>query len=166
MSDTHMRRAELTIERTFDAPRERVWRAMTHPEELARWIWAGMGGEPWAEVDLRVGGAWRAYTRFPGGRHQGEGWSGMCGLYVVVEPPARLVFTLHWDADVGYNRPDALTLDEVVSVVLVPDGAGTRLTYTHTGIPDDGRSAATHRQGEAASLELLARVLGEAPGPA
>lgn len=29
---------QLSIRRTFDAPRERVWRAFTDPEELAQWF--------------------------------------------------------------------------------------------------------------------------------
>ena len=30
--------ARLTIRRAFDAPRERVWRAFTDPDELAQWF--------------------------------------------------------------------------------------------------------------------------------
>lgn len=29
---------QLTIRRTFDAPRERVWRSFTDPDELAQWF--------------------------------------------------------------------------------------------------------------------------------
>lgn len=161
MADTYMKRTEYTLERTFDAPVERVFRAFTEPQDFARWIWAGMGTDPWAEIDLRVGGAYRAYTKIEGGRHQGEGWSGMCGLYVDVKPNERLVLTGHWDADVGYNTPDALTLDEVMIVDFAQTETGTRLTLQHLGIPDDGVSAPTHKEGVAMSLELLAAVVAE-----
>jgi uncharacterized protein YndB with AHSA1/START domain len=159
MNDPYMKRTEYTIERTFTAPPARLWRAFTDPEELGRWIWAGLGGEVWAEVDLRVGGAYRVYTKLAGGRHHGADWSGMCGIYVDLEPERRLIFTLHWDADVGYNRPDALTLDEVVRATFEPDGDGTRMTFTHLGIPDDGQSASVHRQGEEQAIEVLARLV-------
>jgi uncharacterized protein YndB with AHSA1/START domain len=49
---------EITIERTFDAPRERVFAAFSDPVALARW-WGPAG---WTlsvcEVDFRPGGSW------------------------------------------------------------------------------------------------------------
>lgn len=157
--DDYLKRSEVRIERRFDAPPSRVYAAWTEPELLARWIWASLGKEVWAERDLRVGGAYRVYSKVAGGAHQGPGWSGMCGLYVVIEPDRKLVQTLHWDADVGYNRPSQLALDEVVSVSLEPDGEGTRMRFVHMGIPDDGQSAPTHRVGIEESFDLLAEVL-------
>jgi uncharacterized protein YndB with AHSA1/START domain len=154
-----LKRAEEAIDRTFDAPPGRVFSAWTEPEAMCRWMWAGLGGEVWAETDLRVGGAYRIYTKFAGGRHQGEGWSGMCGLFVEIVPDRKLVYTLHWDADVDYNRADRLTLDEVVAVTFTPEGAGTRMTFTHLGCPDDGRSASTHRAGFEQSFDMLAECL-------
>ena len=41
---TAPQRAELEIVRTFDAPRETVWRAWTEVERLARW-WGPKGFE-------------------------------------------------------------------------------------------------------------------------
>lgn len=157
--DTYMARTEVRIERTFDAPVARVWAAFTETETMCKWMWAGLGGDVWAESDLRVGGAYRIYTKEAGGRHQGEGWSGMCGLFVDVVPDAKLVYTLHWDANVFYNAPENLTLDEVVSVTFEPEGDGTKMTFVHLGIPDDGMSAEAHRQGEAHSFDLLAKLL-------
>jgi uncharacterized protein YndB with AHSA1/START domain len=50
--------ARLTIERTFDASRERVWEALTDPILLDQW-WAP---SPWktetVRMDFRVGGHW------------------------------------------------------------------------------------------------------------
>lgn len=158
-SDSYLKRTEVEIERRVAAPAAEVFRAFTEPSLMSRWMWAGMGGEAWAECDLRVGGAYRVYTKFEGGQHQGEGWSGMCGIYVGVVPDRRLVYTMHWDADVEYNRDGRLTLDEVVSVTLAPEGDGTRLTFVHMGIPDDGRSAGGHRAGDEAALDLLATVV-------
>ena len=159
MADQYMKRTEFTIERDFDAPAARVYQAWTDPKDLARWIWASLGEQVWAEADVRTGGAYRIYTKFKGGRHQGEGWSGMCGLFVEVEPDARLVYTLHWDADVGYNRPEHLALDEVVSVAFAAEGDRTKMTFVHMGIPDDGQSAPTHRAGIEQSFDMLAELL-------
>ncbi|MGO1912232.1 MAG: SRPBCC family protein, partial [Corynebacterium sp.] len=52
---------EFTINRTFDAPRELVWRAWTEEKELAQWFRPmGVTTES-VSVDLRVGGRYR-YT--------------------------------------------------------------------------------------------------------
>jgi uncharacterized protein YndB with AHSA1/START domain len=50
---------QILITREFDAPRHRVYRAWTTPELVKRW-WSGNRGKTTiAEIDLRVGGAWR-----------------------------------------------------------------------------------------------------------
>ena len=52
---------EITITRIFDAPRERVWRAWTEPERLARW-WGKRGwSTPLSSItlDVRPGGVFR-----------------------------------------------------------------------------------------------------------
>jgi uncharacterized protein YndB with AHSA1/START domain len=52
---------EITITRVFDAPRERVWRAWTEPDEIACW-WGKRGWSTPPEsvaIDLRPGGVFR-----------------------------------------------------------------------------------------------------------
>jgi uncharacterized protein YndB with AHSA1/START domain len=50
---------QILIRREFDAPKELVYKAWTTPELVKRW-WSGQKGEvTLAEIDLRVGGAWR-----------------------------------------------------------------------------------------------------------
>ena len=52
---------EITITRVFNAPRERVWRAWTEPEEIACW-WGRRGWSTPPEsvaIDLRPGGVFR-----------------------------------------------------------------------------------------------------------
>lgn len=60
-------KATLRIERRFDAPRDRVWRAYTDPELLDRW-WAPL---PWKtetlSMDFRVGGSWHYLMKGPDG---------------------------------------------------------------------------------------------------
>lgn len=160
-AENFLQRSEFQIEQILDASPAKVFKAWTDPEEMARWMWAGLGTEVWAESDLRIGGAFRVCSRVAGGRHHGDGWSCMCGLYVEIIPDHRLVFTLHWDADVGYNSPERLTLDEVISVDLKPEGDATRMTVVHMGIPDDGVSANAHHEGLLKSFELLADLLAQ-----
>lgn len=50
---------QILITREFDAPRQLVYQAWTTPELIKRW-WSGdRGVVTIADVDLRVGGAWR-----------------------------------------------------------------------------------------------------------
>jgi uncharacterized protein YndB with AHSA1/START domain len=79
---------QIRIERAFDAPRALVWRAYTTPELVARW-WAGQRGEVTsAEIDLRVGGAWR-YVMVAG-----EGFEvAFHGEFREIVPEERLVTT-------------------------------------------------------------------------
>lgn len=157
--DSFLRRSSYEIERVVAASPAAVFRAWTEPALMAKWMWAGLGGEVWAENDLRVGGAYRVCTKMAGGRHHGAEWSCMCGLYAVVEQDRRLVCTGHWDADVGYNGPDRLTLDELMSLALTPEGAGARMLVGHFGIPDDGVSADTHKAGMAQALDMMAALV-------
>jgi uncharacterized protein YndB with AHSA1/START domain len=52
---------EITMSRTFDAPRELVWKAWTEPEQVAKW-WGAVG---WSNpldkmaIDARPGGTFR-----------------------------------------------------------------------------------------------------------
>ena len=51
---------EIRITRSFDAPRELVWDALTKPAPVRRWLLGPPGWEmPVSEIDLRVGGKYR-----------------------------------------------------------------------------------------------------------
>lgn len=84
----------IVVERSFDAPRARVWDAWTKPELLRRWL---LGAEGWildvCDVDLRPGGAFRwVWKRVDDGTTMG-----LSGEYREVEAPARLVNTEVFD---------------------------------------------------------------------
>jgi uncharacterized protein YndB with AHSA1/START domain len=58
---------QILITREFDAPKHLVYQAWTTPELVKRW-WSGRRGEMTvAEIDLRVGGAWRYVMVASGG---------------------------------------------------------------------------------------------------
>lgn len=150
----------LTVVRQFEAVLQAVFDAFTDPEKAAGWMWGGLGSNPRAEIDLRVGGHYRIAIKPPKGQ---AGWvdgeDAMSGVYVEVDPPKRLVYTLHWEADVGYNRNGADVSDEVIIVDLSSVDEGTKLNFRHLGIPNDGVSAAEHGRAAEAMFDLLAEVL-------
>ena len=58
---------QILITREFNAPRHLVFKAWTTPELIRRWWAADRGEMTIAEVDLRVGGAWRYVMTATGG---------------------------------------------------------------------------------------------------
>ncbi len=147
-----------TIERTFPVSQERLFRALTDPEDLKVWVWGSEGRDVEADVDLKVGGQVRTTTRVdrPDGNEERAGFR---GVFALIEPPRRLVHTVHWDASVGYNAPGMNPVDEVIAAEVEPCAEGCRLRYTHLGIPDDGVSAAEHERSVRITLDVLERHL-------
>ena len=84
---------EIAMARTFNAPRELVYKAWTTPELLKSWLY---GPEEWrltdCEIDLKVGGAIRWVWR-----HQDGGSMGLRGVYREIVAPEKLVFTEIFD---------------------------------------------------------------------
>ncbi len=79
---------QIVITREFDAPRHLVYRAWTTPELVRRW-WSGHRGEMTvAEIDLRVGGAWRYAMNAIGGFEVA-----FHGEFHEIVPDERLVYT-------------------------------------------------------------------------
>lgn len=154
---------QLIITRTLPASPDRVFEAFTDAEQMSRWMWGP--DAPGSEVssDPRVGGRWSAYMDAPAEDSMpwpGEKY-GMRGVFAVVDRPKRIVYTLNWDAPVGYNvgvDPSTLT-DEAVVIDLRPNDDGTGVTFRHLGIPDDGVSVQEHAKGVDSTLDTLEKLL-------
>lgn len=139
---------EFRIERIFNAPRERVWRAMTDPTLIAQW-W-GRGNRLDIERDEFVrGGHWRYVEHAPSGP---EGFE---GRYREVVPPERIVRTFEWDGMPGHVLVETITLEQLgdsrtklVSVALF-----------HTAEERDGMVDAGMEGGANESFDALDRVL-------
>ncbi|RIK36047.1 MAG: ATPase [Chloroflexi bacterium] len=79
---------EYTMVRAFEAPRELVFEAMTHPQHVRNWWPPERIGLDICEIDLRVGGGWRYVMDMPDGST-----IEFFGEFKEVEPPVRLVYT-------------------------------------------------------------------------
>ncbi len=80
-------KAELVLTRTFNAPRDLVFKAWTEPKRLAQW-WGPHGfTTKIREMDVRAGGAWRYAMRGPDGNDYP-----FDGSYIEVIAPEKLVF--------------------------------------------------------------------------
>lgn len=134
----------LTLRRTFDAPRERVWQAFTDPDELEQWfVPEGMTTEV------------RAHELEPGGEMSitwtdGENRIDNEGYYVEVVENERLV---------SGEETEAGELRLTYEFRDVEDGTEVVVTQEFSGQVPDGAA-----EGWAGMLETLAKLLQEAKG--
>jgi uncharacterized protein YndB with AHSA1/START domain len=97
---------EIRVERIFNAPRERVWRAMTDPELVA--LWWGRGNKLVVErMEVEPGGHWRFVEHSPDGIH------GFEGRFSEVTSPERVVQTFEWDGMPGHVALETATLEDL-----------------------------------------------------
>lgn len=90
--------------REIAAPRENVFDALIRPEDLVHWCHAGDGWTtPYAETDVRPGGALRIGYRSPDGAEE----FAVEGTYRVVSRPDRLEYVL------SDGRPVIVTLEDL-----------------------------------------------------
>jgi uncharacterized protein YndB with AHSA1/START domain/uncharacterized protein YciI len=135
------------------APPERVFRALTDPDDVMRWwkVPGGFGAREW-ESDTRAGGKWRcAGVAQDGKTHT------MHGEYTVVEPPHKLAFTWNPSWDEPYTTQVTYTLEAI-------DG-GTLLTLRHEGFADRAEICRNHTKGWTRVLSLLEADLSAALTP-
>ena len=117
---------QILITREFDAPRHLVYKAWTTPDLVRRW-WSGQRGEVTsAEIDLRVGGAWRYVMIASGGFDVA-----FHGEFREIVPNERIVSTE------VYEMPDAPPLapaDEPLNIITFTevDGRTTLSMLTQT----------------------------------
>ena len=117
MESTNSR--ELVLERLIDAPREKVYRAWTEPELLKQWFAPLPYTTPYAELNVRPGGASVITMRGPDGTDFPN-----AGVYLEVVPNEKLVFT---DA---YTAAWELSQKPFMTVILTFEDEGGKTRYT------------------------------------
>jgi uncharacterized protein YndB with AHSA1/START domain len=138
----------LVVRRTIKADVARVFDAWTQAEQLRRWWGPAPVTCSGAEVDLRVGGAYRIDNLLPDGTVLR-----ILGEFEVVEPPHRLVYSWHVERA-------ASTAGEAsrVSVSFTPRDGGTEVVIVHERI-DSEPTRVNHEHGWNGCLDGLARLL-------
>ncbi len=153
---------ELVVVRVFDAPRERVWKAWTEPEQAKRW-WGPKGfTAPVWTTDFRVGGKYLYCMRSPDGKdYWGTGvYREIVRLEKIVardsfaDSDGNVVPASHYGFAADFPRELLLT------VTFEDLGSKTKMTLRHAGFPagSDREGAA---QGWTESFEKLATSLSE-----
>jgi uncharacterized protein YndB with AHSA1/START domain len=141
------------LERTYDAPVARVWRALTNPTD--KWKWFGGTPGRWEplerHMDVRVGGIERLSGRWEGGVV-----SCFDAVYFDVIPNERLVYTYEMHMD---DKKISISL---ATLQLKDKGGETTLKVTEQGAFLDGYDDAGSREhGTNHLLDLLGASLND-----
>lgn len=151
----------LEITRIFDAPRQLVFEAWTHPQHMMQW-WGPRGFTcPVCRIDLRPGGIAHSCMRSPEGL---DYWSK--GVYQEVVEPERLVCTDCFSDEEGnivdpehYGMNPDWPREALITVNFAEEKGGkTKVTLQHSPIPP-GNDRDMCRQGWNESLDKLAEYL-------
>jgi uncharacterized protein YndB with AHSA1/START domain len=140
--------------RVVAAPPERVWRALTDAESLARWLPPEGASAEVHAYDPRVGGDFRMTLRFPprtAGK-AGPARDEVVGKVIAVTAGRRLT----WEVEFPSDDPGYAGLMKTLWT-LTPAGAGTRVTVEAID-PPPGIDRDEH---EAALTESLAHLAAE-----
>jgi uncharacterized protein YndB with AHSA1/START domain len=157
---------DLVLERTLDAPRALVWKALTEAEHLKRWFAPRPYEISEAELDLRPGGIFRIRMIGPDGFDTGHGGAG-CVLEVT--DGEKLVWTsalgpAYRPAQMGEGC-ESFPMTAVITLADAGDGktlyravalhksAGDREAHEKMGFQEGWGTCATQ-------LEEFARTLG------
>jgi uncharacterized protein YndB with AHSA1/START domain len=108
-----MKNEPFVIERTYDAPTDRVWQAITVKEKMKQWYF------DLADFQPKVG---FEFT-FDGGSEK-ETYKHLCRVTDVV-PGKKIAYTWKYEGYAGESK---------VTFELFPEGAKTRLRLTHEGL--------------------------------
>jgi uncharacterized protein YndB with AHSA1/START domain len=134
---------ELSLNKRCKAPVERVFAAWSSPEQVQRWFAPGDMKVAQADVDFRVGGAYRIVMQRPDGQQHIVG-----GVYRAIVPNERLLMSWSWENS---------GVTSEVEIVLRAAGEQTDLTLNHRQIPT-AESRDSHAEGWEGCLAKLVQL--------
>src|SRR5712691_2483693 len=105
--------AAVLIERTFNAPVERVWKVLTDVDEMRQWYF------DLKEFRPEVGFEFEFVVE-----HEGMSYHHLCKVTEVI-PPKKIAYTWRYKGEPG---------DSLVTFELIGEGDKTRVKLTHAGL--------------------------------
>lgn len=113
MNETHDLAEPIILERTFDTPVPRVWKALTDVDQMRQWHF------DLKEFRPQVGFEFEFIVE-----HEGNTYHHLCRVIEVI-PEKKIAYTWRYKGEPGSS---------LVTFELVAHGDKTRLRLTHTGI--------------------------------
>lgn len=146
----------LIITRIFDAPRERVWKAWTEPEQIMKWWGPKEFTSPSCKLDFRVGGKYLFCMRAADGKDYYT-----TGVYKEIVKLEKIVYTDSFADEHGkvvhgsyYGMGDDFPMEMIVTLTFEDIGGKTKMTLKHAGMPGAEMSDMTS-QGWNSSFDKL-----------
>jgi uncharacterized protein YndB with AHSA1/START domain len=107
---------DILITRSFDAPRDAVFKAFTDPDAVRHWWGLNSTETIVDQLEARPGGRWRFVQR------DGEGNEyGFHGVYHDLEAPERIVSTFEFEGMPGHVLLETVTFEEQDGRTLMTD---------------------------------------------
>jgi len=131
--------SEVVIYRVFDIPVDKVWKALTEPEEFKKW-WGPKGFTcPSSKMEAKVGAKYLNCMKGPDGK---EYWS--TGTVKEIIPEEKLVVTDSFSDPQGNIKtaadqglPGEWPRESQITFELEEADGATKLRLQHEGIPDE-----------------------------
>lgn len=151
MTDRNVVHATFRIERTYDAPLAKVYRAYADPAIKRRWFAEGEGWDiETYDLDFRIGGKESSSFRFKGGP-----LVRFDAIYHDIVHSNRII--------IAYSMmiEDKRISSSLATTEMRPEGQATKLVFTEQGAFLDGHAdgAAGREEGTRELLQALAREL-------
>jgi len=140
---------EVLVTRVFDAPRERLFKAMTDPKLIPQW-W---GPEKYMttvdKLEAKPGGSWRFVQKDASGSVHA-----FHGVFHELVSPERLVMTFEYEGEPGHVSLQTTTLEEVDGKTLMRD----QMVFQSVG-DRDGMVQAGMEEGNNDGMDRLAALV-------
>lgn len=138
----------LVINRTFNAPRERVFAAFTDPKLVCAWFGGASTVTHDAVIDARTGGRYRICMTSSTGEPYNVG-----GVFSEYSPFDRLAYSFRWEEDKPEDERDTF-----ISIDFIERGAQTEMIFKHEQLASE-LSRERHAEGWAESFDAIAAVV-------
>jgi len=142
-------RQDIVITRSFDAPRDVVFRALTEPDLLARWWGLDETDTVVDRAEVRPGGTWRFVEKAAGGEEYA-----FHGVFHDVVAPERIVQTFEFEGMPGHVAMETHTLEDADGRTLY-----RAISVFQTVEDRDGMVQSGMEEGLTQSLDALERVV-------
>jgi uncharacterized protein YndB with AHSA1/START domain len=141
----------IVMTRTFDAPRELVFKAYTDPEAIPQWWGPRETQTTVDQLEARPGGQWRFVQRDPDG-----GEYGFHGVFHDVRSPERLVYTFEFEGMPGHVLLETITFEERDGRTTLTDQSVFQTVEDRDGMLQSGMES-----GASDSLDRLEELLAK-----
>ena len=116
----------IRLNKLVRAPRQRVFDAWTHGDQIVQWWGVNMEGcTTKARVDPRLGGELRVEMDMPQGKMTGV------GVFTAFDPPNRLAFSWLWEEEPNFGRDSLVTVELFEAPNPFEDAPATEIVLTH-----------------------------------